>query len=242
MFSELFIRRPILATVCSLLIILAGAIAIPILPIARYPDLAPPSVVVTSIYTGANAEAVETAVTTPLEQAINGVPGDALPAVVEHQHRGVDDHRDVRGRARPGPRRGRRPEPGEPGARPHAGRGAHQRHLGDQVDDRFPRRGGDLRPRQPLRRAVHQQLRGRLHPRRAQARARGGRRHHLRRAEVRHADLARSRQARRPGRHRRRRGRARSGSRTCRWRRGASAARRRRRRRSTRSASRPRAG
>jgi hydrophobic/amphiphilic exporter-1 (mainly G- bacteria), HAE1 family len=73
--SELFIRRPILATVCSLLIILAGAIAIPILPIARYPDLAPPSVVVTSIYTGANAEAVETAVTTPLEQAINGVPG-----------------------------------------------------------------------------------------------------------------------------------------------------------------------
>ena len=75
MLSELFIRRPILATVCSLLIILAGAIAIPILPIARYPDLAPPSVVVTSIYTGANAEAVETAVTTPLEQAINGVPG-----------------------------------------------------------------------------------------------------------------------------------------------------------------------
>jgi HAE1 family hydrophobic/amphiphilic exporter-1 len=73
--SELFIRRPILATVCSLLIILAGAIAIPILPIARYPDLAPPSVVVTSVYTGANAEAVETAVTTPLEQAINGVPG-----------------------------------------------------------------------------------------------------------------------------------------------------------------------
>jgi hydrophobic/amphiphilic exporter-1 (mainly G- bacteria), HAE1 family len=71
--SELFIRRPILATVCSLLIILAGAIAIPILPIARYPDLAPPSVVVTAIYTGANAEAVETAVTTPLEQAINGV-------------------------------------------------------------------------------------------------------------------------------------------------------------------------
>jgi hydrophobic/amphiphilic exporter-1 (mainly G- bacteria), HAE1 family len=73
-FSELFIRRPILATVCSLLIILAGAISIPLLPIARYPDLAPPSVSVTAIYTGANAQAVETAVTTPLEQAINGVP------------------------------------------------------------------------------------------------------------------------------------------------------------------------
>jgi hydrophobic/amphiphilic exporter-1 (mainly G- bacteria), HAE1 family len=75
MFSNLFIRRPILATVCSLLIILAGAIVIPILPIARYPELAPPSVTVSAFYTGANAQAVESAVTTPLEQAINGVEG-----------------------------------------------------------------------------------------------------------------------------------------------------------------------
>jgi HAE1 family hydrophobic/amphiphilic exporter-1 len=75
MFSNLFIQRPILATVCSLLIILAGAIAIPNLPIARYPELAPPSVTVTAFYTGANAQAVESAVTTPLEQAINGVEG-----------------------------------------------------------------------------------------------------------------------------------------------------------------------
>src|SRR5713101_7645085 len=48
---------------------------IPILPIARYPALAPPSVSVTSFYTGANAQAVESAVTTPLEQVINGVEG-----------------------------------------------------------------------------------------------------------------------------------------------------------------------
>jgi HAE1 family hydrophobic/amphiphilic exporter-1 len=74
-FSELFIRRPILATVCSLMIILAGAIAIPTLPIARYPDLTPPSVTVSAFYTGANAQAVESAVTTPLEQVINGVEG-----------------------------------------------------------------------------------------------------------------------------------------------------------------------
>ncbi|MCC7009619.1 MAG: multidrug efflux RND transporter permease subunit [Acidobacteria bacterium] len=75
MLSAFFVRRPILATVCSLLIILAGAIAIPSLPIARYPDLTPPTVTVSSFYTGANAQAVETAVTTPLEQAINGVEG-----------------------------------------------------------------------------------------------------------------------------------------------------------------------
>jgi HAE1 family hydrophobic/amphiphilic exporter-1 len=74
-FSELFIRRPILATVCSMMIILAGLIAIPILPIARYPDLTPPSVAVNAFYTGANAQAVESAVTTPLEQVINGVEG-----------------------------------------------------------------------------------------------------------------------------------------------------------------------
>jgi HAE1 family hydrophobic/amphiphilic exporter-1 len=73
--SDLFIRRPILASVCSLLIILAGGISIPSLPIARYPDLAPPAVAVTAIYTGANAADVESAVTIPLEQAINGAEG-----------------------------------------------------------------------------------------------------------------------------------------------------------------------
>src|SRR5688500_15877388 len=75
MFSDLFIRRPILATVCSMLIIIAGLVAIPQLPIARYPELAPPAVTVSAIFTGANAQAVESAVTTPLEQAINGVEG-----------------------------------------------------------------------------------------------------------------------------------------------------------------------
>jgi hydrophobic/amphiphilic exporter-1 (mainly G- bacteria), HAE1 family len=75
MFVDTFIRRPILATVCSLVIVLAGALAIPNMPIAWYPEVAPPTVAVTAIYTGANAETVETAVTTPLEQAINGVEG-----------------------------------------------------------------------------------------------------------------------------------------------------------------------
>jgi HAE1 family hydrophobic/amphiphilic exporter-1 len=75
MLSDVFIRRPVLATVCSLLIILAGAISIPTLPIARYPDLTPPAVSVSAFYTGANAQAVESAVTTPLEQVINGVEG-----------------------------------------------------------------------------------------------------------------------------------------------------------------------
>jgi HAE1 family hydrophobic/amphiphilic exporter-1 len=75
MIADTFIRRPILASVCSLVIILAGLIAIPTLPIAQFPELAPPQVSVVAFYNGANAETVETAVTTPLEQAINGVEG-----------------------------------------------------------------------------------------------------------------------------------------------------------------------
>jgi HAE1 family hydrophobic/amphiphilic exporter-1 len=75
MFVDFFIRRPIFATVCALLIILAGAVTIPTLPVAQFPDLAPPQVSVGAFYNGANARAVETSVTTPLEQQINGVEG-----------------------------------------------------------------------------------------------------------------------------------------------------------------------
>jgi HAE1 family hydrophobic/amphiphilic exporter-1 len=74
-FVDTFIKRPILASVCSLVVILGGAIAIPTLPIAQFPELAPPTVQVSAFYTGASAETVETAVTTPIEQAINGVEG-----------------------------------------------------------------------------------------------------------------------------------------------------------------------
>jgi hydrophobic/amphiphilic exporter-1 (mainly G- bacteria), HAE1 family len=75
LFVDFFIRRPVFATVCALLIILGGAIAIPSLPVAQFPQLAPPQVQVSSGYIGANAQTVESAVTIPLEQAINGVPG-----------------------------------------------------------------------------------------------------------------------------------------------------------------------
>src|SRR5215203_1709859 len=75
MFVDTFIKRPILASVCSLIIVLGGALAIPNMPIAQYPEVAPPSVSVSAVYIGANAETVESAVTTPLEQAINGVQG-----------------------------------------------------------------------------------------------------------------------------------------------------------------------
>src|ERR1700678_1627324 len=75
MFVDFFIRRPVFATVCALLIILAGAVVIPTLPIAQFPNLAPPQVSVSSGYVGASAQTVESAVTIPLEQQINGAQG-----------------------------------------------------------------------------------------------------------------------------------------------------------------------
>jgi len=75
MFVDFFIRRPVFASVCAMLIILAGAVVIPTLPIAQFPDLAPPQVGVSSFYIGASAQTVESAVTIPLEQQINGAEG-----------------------------------------------------------------------------------------------------------------------------------------------------------------------
>ena len=74
------------------------------MPVAQYPELAPPQVTVMAFYTGANAQAVETAVTTPLEQAINGVEGMLYMTLVEHEHRRLPDQRHVRHHARSGPR------------------------------------------------------------------------------------------------------------------------------------------
>jgi hydrophobic/amphiphilic exporter-1 (mainly G- bacteria), HAE1 family len=75
MFVDFFVHRPVFASVCALLIILAGAAVIPTLPIAQFPSLAPPQVGVFSFYTGASAQTVESAVTIPLEQQINGAEG-----------------------------------------------------------------------------------------------------------------------------------------------------------------------
>ena len=75
MIVDFFINRPIFASVCSLVILIAGLVAIPNLPIAQYPQIVPPQVKVTTNYVGANATAVESSVTNILEQQINGVNG-----------------------------------------------------------------------------------------------------------------------------------------------------------------------
>ncbi len=72
---KIFIERKILSIVISILILLLGLISLVQLPITQFPEIAPPEVTVTTKYTGANAEACVKAVVTPLERAINGVPG-----------------------------------------------------------------------------------------------------------------------------------------------------------------------
>jgi hydrophobic/amphiphilic exporter-1 (mainly G- bacteria), HAE1 family len=73
--SDAFIKRPVFATVCSLVIALLGLVCIPTLPVAQYPEITPSQVGVTSNYVGANAEVVESTVTNILERELNGIEG-----------------------------------------------------------------------------------------------------------------------------------------------------------------------
>lgn len=70
-----FIDRPILSVVISVFIVLVGIISLAMLPVEQYPDIAPPTIRVSTVYSGANADAVQNSVIVPLEEAINGVEG-----------------------------------------------------------------------------------------------------------------------------------------------------------------------
>src|SRR5579859_363398 len=73
MFTRFFIDRPIFATVLSIIITLAGGVALTALPVAQYPEITPPTVEVSAVYPGANAKVVADTVAAPIEQQVNGV-------------------------------------------------------------------------------------------------------------------------------------------------------------------------
>src|SRR5262245_29953258 len=73
MFARFFVDRPVFATVISVVIIIVGLVALTRLPIAQYPEIAPPTITVTANYPGANARVVAETVAAPIEQEINGV-------------------------------------------------------------------------------------------------------------------------------------------------------------------------
>src|SRR5581483_5536745 len=74
-FSRFFINRPIFASVLSIVIVLGGSIALFTLPVAQYPEITPPTVEVSAVYPGANAQVVADTVAAPIEQQVNGVEG-----------------------------------------------------------------------------------------------------------------------------------------------------------------------
>ena len=199
------------------------------LPVAQYPEIVPPQVVVSATYPGASAQTIAETVAAPLEQQINGVEdmiymqststGSGHPEPVgvlpdRHRSRPGDDQRQ-----QPGPARDRRPARG--GAA--AGRHGHQAVVLDPADR------DHVVARPALRHDLHLQLRADQRHRRAAAHARRRRRLALRRLGLLDADLAPARQGRAvqsdPGRHRRRHPRAERPVRGRALRRGADAGR-----------------
>ncbi len=73
MLARFFVDRPVFATVLSLVIVLMGSVALMQLPIAQYPEVAPPTIQITAMYPGANSQVVADTVAAPIEQEINGV-------------------------------------------------------------------------------------------------------------------------------------------------------------------------
>ena len=179
------------ATVCALLIVLAGLAVIPTLPIAQFPNLAPPQVGVTSVYIGASAQTVESAVTIPLEQQINGAEGmkyitstsgnDGTSQITVTFDLNRDpDLATVDIQNRVNTAQGRLPERGE----------GRRHHDGEDFAELRVRRGG-FRRQSAILHAVHEQLSGRLCPGLAEAHSRSRRRDHLRRAQILDALVAR---------------------------------------------------
>ena len=75
MIADIFIKRPIMAIVTSIVLVLVGLIALSTLPVAQYPDVTPPTVTISGNFTGADAETVEQTTTTAIETQVNGTPG-----------------------------------------------------------------------------------------------------------------------------------------------------------------------
>ena len=107
--SRFFIDRPVFAAVLSIVVFLAGAIALLQLPVSEYPDVVPPSVVVRATYPGANPKVIAETVSTPLEEQINGAEDMMYMKSRLGRRPGDDDHVPSGHRSEQGP--GRRAEP-----------------------------------------------------------------------------------------------------------------------------------
>ncbi len=95
MISNFFIKRPIVAMVIAIVTVIVGFIAMQRLPLAQFPEIIPPQIITSTNYTGADAITIEGAVSTPLEQQMNGVDNMFIHAVHQRERRNAAVDRDV---------------------------------------------------------------------------------------------------------------------------------------------------
>ncbi len=174
--SKFFINRPIVAIVIAILTVIVGAVAVAGLPVAQFPQIAPPEIQVTAIYVGADAQTIEQSVATPIEQQMSGVDNMnymySLNATANGQMRMIVDF-DVATDPEYGSDSGAKPRDA---GRVAASRGRHQlRRHGSEIGAGAAHAGGAVLAQGHARCEVPGQLR--LHQSERSADSREGRRH-----------------------------------------------------------------
>ena len=164
--SDFCIRRPIFASVLSIVVTLAGLAALFGLPIEQYPPIAPPTVTVSASFPGADAQTVAQAVAAPIETQVNGVDNMLYMSSIEFLHRPDDADGLLPDRHRSGHRAGPGAEPRQHRAAAAAGHRAQHGRAGGEALVEHHDAARRLRARRPLRRGLRRELREPLRARR----------------------------------------------------------------------------
>ncbi|STD24519.1 hydrophobe/amphiphile efflux-1 (HAE1) family transporter [Enterobacter asburiae] len=138
MFSRFFVRRPVFAWVIAILIMLAGMLAIRTLPVAQYPDVAPPSIKISATYTGASAQTLENSVTQVIEQQLTGLDNLLYFTSTSSSDGSVSITVTFEQGTRSGHRPGTGAEQGPAGGIAPADRGAAVRHYRREIAEQLP--------------------------------------------------------------------------------------------------------